>query len=350
MAAELDYKKDGTANIFSVLETPWHQEGKVLTSAPTFEEALTLAEFDYTLEKRPHYLPLDPQDHTKGFTEAGDSHYIYRPDIKKNLGRVGDSYEIVSNRQAFEILKPLVDNGVLSLETGGVLRYGADAWLMGAWKLDKFGPKVQEVFNKDGGLLPYATVMANHNGRRAIQLGCTTIRIVCANTLGAAESEDSARWRYVNHKAGAGVRLVEAAKEVFDRVVSDFEIIAKQYDLMMKTTLSDELFKKMVLDVCAPDPRLNKKWNPEAKLANVVFERSEKKRKELTRLWTQGKGHIGNKSAWESYNGMVECIDFNKELFPNRGGSFRSASLLTGHLGNMKSEVLDNLYNYCLSA
>ncbi|MBN8832335.1 MAG: DUF932 domain-containing protein, partial [Sphingomonadales bacterium] len=57
------------------------------------------------------------------------------------------------------------------------------------WDLDRFGPDARDVFARDGGLLPYATVMANHSGRRGVLLGHTAIRVVCANTLGAAERE-----------------------------------------------------------------------------------------------------------------------------------------------------------------
>jgi phage/plasmid-like protein (TIGR03299 family) len=354
MAAELARNTNGEAQMWSVLETPWHREGKVLTSAPDFETALTLAEFDYPMEKRPYFEPKDPSDLNKGFKESGGAHYIYRPDINKNLGSVGDSYEVVTNREAFEILKPLVDTKVLMLETGGVLRDGADAWLLGKWDIDKFGPDVQEVFRKDGGILPYATVMANHNGRRGIMLGCTSVRVVCANTLGAAESGaegyEAQRWRTVAHRGDAKSKLVEAAQEVFFNVVANFEVIARQYRLLMATALNDEAFKRMVLDVLAPDPRENPKFNPDGKLAELVLARADKKRAEVTRLWTQGKGHTGEKNAWFALQAAVEALDFNKDLWPNRAGTWRTASLLTGTLGQMKNSVTDRLVNFATSA
>jgi len=246
-----------------------------------------------------------------------------------------------------------VEARVAAIETGGVLREGADAWLLVRWDLGKFGPDVKEVFDRDGGILPYATVMANHNGRRGVMLGHTAIRIVCANTLGMAESEaagNASRWRTIAHKADARTKLVEAAQELFSGVVERFEVIARQYQRLMNCRLQEESFSRMVLDVVAPDPRKHPQFNPEAKLAELVMERAMKKRAEVRRLWTEGKGHTGNRSAWEAYNAAVEALDHNRALWPTRAGSWRTASLLGGELARMKNLVLDRLVGHALAA
>jgi hypothetical protein len=58
------------------------------------------------------------------------------------LGIVGPQYESLQNRDAFQVIEPWVDRGVLHLELGGVMRDGADAWLLGRFDLDLFGPVV----------------------------------------------------------------------------------------------------------------------------------------------------------------------------------------------------------------
>lgn len=356
MAAELEMR-NGVANIFYSREggTPWHREGVEISGLEQYDfDGLMERHFEYPLEKLPYFTPVDPTvaADERVYVQGKGAYYVWRPDTKKVLGPVGGAYEIVTNKQAFEVLKPLVDAKVAAIETGGVLRDGADAWLLVRWNMEKFGPDVQDVFAKDGGILPYATVMANHDGRRGVMLGHTAIRIVCANTLGMAErgAEGSARWRTIPHKHDAKSKLVEAATELFDGVVQKFEVIAKQYRLLMNTRLEDQLFSRLVLDMVAPDPRNDPKFNPEAKLAEVVVERAMRKRREVRRLWTEGKGHTGNHSAWEAYNAAAEALDHNKDLYPTRSGCFRSASLLTGQLGQMKNAVLDNLVQYATSA
>ena len=354
MAAELEFR-NGTANLFysGLGGTPWHREGIELLPEQHFDfDGVMSRHFSYPLEKLPYYTPKDPTapDDQKVYVEDQGAYYVWRPDTKQVLGPVGSAYEIVTNNEAFEVLKPLVDEQVAALETGGVLRYGADAWLLVRWNLDKFGQEAQEVFAKDGGILPYATVMANHSGRRGVMLGHTAIRVVCANTLGAAETEaegaGSRRWVTIAHKGDAKSKLVEAAQSLFQGVVERFEVIARTYRLLMNTHLSDEAFSRMVLDVVAPDPRKDPKFNPDAKLAETVVERALRNRAAVRHLWTNGKGHDGSPSGWFAYNAAVEALDFNRELWPTRAGSWRTASLLDGELGRMKNEVLDGLVKY----
>ena len=270
MAHELAFR-DGIGEVFSVRSTPWHNEGHLLADNPSYADAMKLLEFDYPMQKLPYHRLLPDGTMVK----SANAYYVYRPDISKLLGNVGSDYEIVSNEVAFSPLQPLVDQGVLKLETGGVLRDGADAWLLGQWDLSKFGDIAKEVFGNE--ILPYATVMANHSGRRGILLGSTSIRICCSNTLGAAERDGVSRWTQINHRAGAQAKLFEAANEMFSRVVERFELIANQFKRLMGTTLTPGIIRKLVLDVVAPDPRQKKTWNPEAKLAAAVEDRHERK-------------------------------------------------------------------------
>jgi hypothetical protein len=60
------------------------------------------------------------------------------------------------------------------------------------------------------------------------------------------------------------------------------------------------------------------------------------RRVELRRLWTAGEGHVGDHSAWEPYNALVQAVDHSETLFPVRGE--RTRSLLDGHLGLLKRD------------
>lgn len=357
MAAELEYR-NGAANMVFAGETPWHREGVKIAGDEVYDfDKLMTEHFDYPLEKLPYFIPKDPSSPPEAAVYVKDNaaYYVWRPDTKKVLGPVGSAYEIVPNRAAFEVLKPLVESRVAAIETGGVLRDGADAWLLVKWDISKFGPDVQEVFGKDGGIIPYALVAANHSGRRGVMLGVTPVRVVCANTLGmaeqeAADSKTAQRWRTITHRGDAKSKLVEAAHELFAGVLQKYEVVAKQYRLLMGCRLEEEAFDRMVLDIVAPDPRKDKTFNPEAKLADLVVERAMTKRREVRRLWTEGKGHTGEKTAWFAYQSVAEALDFNKDLWPTRGGSWRTASLLNGQLAETKNRVLDRLVNYATAA
>src|SRR6185369_8396175 len=202
---------------------------------------------DVPLEKRPYYVPAPAADADgrPNFAAATDAFYVYRPDTQSVLGSVGADYEPVSNRDAFAVLRPLVDDGTALIETAGVLRDGADAWLLVRWDTDKLGPDARAVFGAE--VLPYAAVLVNHTGRRAMLLGNTAIRIVCANTLGMAEREAAgggrvARWVSIDHRAGAKARLAEEAKELFGGMVARFEVLARQYRLLRDAYLGEDEF------------------------------------------------------------------------------------------------------------
>lgn len=345
MAHELCFV-NGKAQAFTVGEKSWHGLEDNLDRAPSYDEAMAKYGLDYPLELRPYYLP----DATApaGFKEAGTAHYVARADTNEVLGSVSMWYEIVTNGEAFAALRPLVDGGLLTLETGGVLRKGADAWLLGRWNVERMGPVVREVFADE--VVPFSAVMANHNGRRGILLGNTPIRVVCANTLGAAETDRRSRWESIAHCGGAKAKLAEAAERVFQGVIDRYETIAAQYRLLKGTTLTTDEFGRLVLDAIAPDPRKDPKFNPEAKLAGLVLERADKKRETITHLWAHGKGHTGEPNAWYGYNAAVEAIDHHDALWQRRDGSWQSRGLMATEWTRRKNRVLDNLVAHAQAA
>ncbi len=125
---------------------------------------------------------------------------------------------------------------------------------------------------------------------------------------------------------------MEPAQQLFAGVVDRFEALTKHYRLLKNTRLTGEMFRKLVTGVVALDPRLDPKFNPEAKLADLMVERAERKASKVFRLWGSGKGHTGDRSAWEPYNAAAEILDHNRELFPTRSGAYRTAPILPGRL------------------
>ena len=67
-------------------------------------------------------------------------------------------------------------------------------------------------------------------------------------------------------------------------------------------------------------------------------------------IWSEGKGHTGEKTAWYAFQAVAEALDFNRDLWPTRAGSWRTASLLNGQLAELKNRVLDNLVGYAAAA
>lgn len=336
MAHELEFK-DGKASFFSVAETAWHKEGMVLDKAPSFAEAIELANLNYDVEKRPTAYQCFTPDGDSYMKSSASAFVTVRTDTQQELGAVGKDYQPLQNLEAFRVLEPLIDSGLATIETGGVLRDGADAWMLTRWNLDKFGPVVREIFGNE--VVPFGLLANNHNGRRGIVLQDTNVRVVCANTLGFAEGETTHRI-VVKHGKDARSNVVDAATKLWGGLIERYEVLALQYKALKAITLREEQFTAAVLDLIAPDPRHAASFNPEAKLAEMVVERAERKRTVIRALWENGKGHTGDHSGWEAYNAAVEAIDHNTDLFPTRAGTYRTASLLDGSLAIKKRNVL----------
>lgn len=352
MAHELTFV-NGRAQMFAVGDPSWHGLEQRPDRAVSYEAALRDYGLDYDLVKLPWYRPVVVHGSSgvpagRTWEESADAFYVQRPDTGAVLGTVGKPYELVLNRDAFAPMRPLVDEGVVTLETGGVLRQGADAWLLGRWDLSRLGPEAREVLGEE--VLPFSAVLANHSGRRGIVMGNTPIRVVCANTLGMAETDGSSRWQTVTHAWGAKAKLAEVAAQVFANVVERYESIARSYRLLKATALSQQAFAELVLDCVAPDPRRDRRFNPESKMAGMVLERADAKRAKLTALWTGGRGHTGEPTAWFAYNAAVEAVDHCSDLWPNRDGSWRSRGLLGSQWTEVKGRVLDNLVAHCGAA
>lgn len=343
MPGELDYESDGRANMFSVRQSPWHREGVLLGKAPAFEEALEVANLAYEVVKVPAYwcLPSDP----RRLVESEHAFITVRTDRDTELGSVGPEYQPLQNRDAFQAIRPLVDQGVLLLETGGVLRGGADAWLLGRFDVERFGPVVREIFTHE--IIPYILVANNHNGRRSARLAETPIRVVCANTLDMVD-RDLARGRgrsvAVRHTSGAERRVIEAADQLLRGIIERYETIAKQYRLLKRATLSPDDFDSLVVDPVAPDPRADPEWRPSNAQAEAALDRALRRRAELRRLWREGDGHVGDQSAWEAYNALVQAVDHGDAHFPVR--SQRTLSLLDGRLRNIKRSCKRRLLDH----
>lgn len=344
---EIDFTNNENGNVFAVKESMWHKYGEIKSVAPTFEEALIAGGHDYVVAKQ-NCFNYVLTDNGYQYVPSELAYVTVRTDSGAELGSVGPDYHVVQNRDAFKVLTPLIDNGVATIETGGTLRNGADAWLLVKWDLTKFDPIVMEVFKDE--ITAFSLVANNHSGRRGILISMTNIRVVCANTLGMAERSGIGQKIMIKHTEGANVRLVEEAEAMFTGLTVRYKAVAEQYRLLKQTILTDAVFKKLVIDVMTPDPLENKLFNPEAKRAESVIAKSVRRSDSLKYMWKNGMGHVGDCSAWEAYNAATQELDHNTELYPTRAGVWRNGALLDGPLATKKSAVLQNLVNYAYNA
>lgn len=185
---------------------PWHGLGTKVDGLQTAEAALQAAGLDWTVRQSPV---------TYGYLEAGSESGLpvhvqipgkvanYRATDGTFLGVVGDGYQIVQNRDAFDWADALVDDGSAKYETAGSLYEGKRVWL--SMEL----PGGVHVPGDDGEVKPYLLITNGHDGGAALQGSVTMVRVVCANTMTLA-LRGATRTFKIRHTGSMDGKLAQA--------------------------------------------------------------------------------------------------------------------------------------------
>ena len=172
-------------SMFSVREMPWHRLGVVLDQYPrSIDDALENAGLgwkvthgDVLVVRRPEWIDDFGNKHLAELIPARGFKANLREDTGEVLGIVSDEYEVVDNRDAFRFLDALIGSD-LHFETAGSLWRGRRVWCLA---------RLPEYIELGGDrAATYIYVANSHDGSMAVTAAVTPIRIVCANTLGAA--------------------------------------------------------------------------------------------------------------------------------------------------------------------
>lgn len=178
-------------NMFYVGEKPWHGLGVEVKEAPTSNEAIRLAGLDWDVIPKPIYDEFG--------RELPGYKVNMRSSDNKALGIVTDRYKIVQNREAFAFTDALLGNGI-QYETAGSLASGKRIWLLA---------RMEDRLMAEEQMENYLVFTNTHDGTGAIRVACTSVRVVCQNTLNLALDQASRHWSCV-HKGDIQSKLDEA--------------------------------------------------------------------------------------------------------------------------------------------
>jgi len=224
MAHELNFNQlNKTWSFASNAQKAWHDLGQVVDGAMTAEEAIKLANLDYTVEKADVFMKT--QDDTN--VQVDGYYSTYRTDTNQYLGMVKSRYEVVQNKDAFSFFDSIIDSGEAIFETAGALGNGEriflsaklpDDFVIGTEKIEK-----------------YIMLTNSHNGTSSVVAGLTNVRVVCNNTLQAALSGLENKVS-ISHIIGAKDKIKEAYKVMG---------IASKYNLQIEQMFNQMLDVKM---------------------------------------------------------------------------------------------------------
>lgn len=186
-----------------VREKPWHGLGTRVEEAPTSADAIKLAGLDWKVESSPIYVENN--------IEIPGYKANKRDSDGKVLGIVSDKYQIIQNEKAFDFTDSLIGEGC-TYETAGSLKGGKKIFLLAKLPQQKI---------LEDAVDPYVCFTNSHDGFGSIQACCTSVRVVCNNTLNLALSDASRKWSCkhigdIQNKMDEAKRALELANSYND--------------------------------------------------------------------------------------------------------------------------------------
>ena len=229
-------------------ETPWHGLGVRVEEAQSSKEAIKLAGLNWTVNSQPLYL------------SNGDEIPGFKANVRETdnsiLGVVTDRYKIVQNAEAFDFTDALLGEGV-RYETAGSLDSGKRIWLLARMDTTKIcGDDVE----------PYLVFTNSHDGKGAIKVAMTPVRVVCQNTLTFALKTASRTWT-TKHCGDIGAKLAEA-RSTLSLANKYMESLKEEADKMTQIVITHPMLEDF-LKMAFP----TSEKNTDRKNANIEYQK-----------------------------------------------------------------------------
>lgn len=297
--------------MFSVRRVPWHGLGVVLDEYPkSIDEALDRAGLgwkvtpgDVLVVKAPEWTDDFATTHPAELIPAHGFTANVREDTGEVLGIVSDEYEVVDNGEAFRFLDALIGSE-LHFETAGSLWGGRRVWVLA---------RLPEYVELGGDLsASYIYVANSHDGLMAVTAAVTPIRIVCANTLGAAlrQAEHGAnaqRTFRFRHTGNLQAKFAEA-RQVLGMTIN--------YEKQFKE-LADRLALDPIRERTLERNVLRHLWVIDESMGRRARANRERTIENVLAIF-RGRGAAGDTTGnspgtkWTAFNAIAEHLDYGR--------------------------------------
>jgi phage/plasmid-like protein (TIGR03299 family) len=295
--------------MFSVREMPWHGLGVVLDEYPrSIDDALDKAGLawkvthgDVLVVKRAAWVDDFGVTQPAELSPANGFKANLREDTGEVLGIVSDEYEVVDNRDAFRFLDTLISSE-LHFETAGSLWGGRRVWCLARL------PEYVELGGDRSAT--YIYVANSHDGSMAVTAAVTPIRIVCANTLGAAlrhaeHGPGAQRTFRFRHTGNLQTKFAEA-RRVLDMTIN--------YEKQFKE-LADRLALEPISETALERRVLRHLWVIDEDTGDRARANRERSIEHVLTIF-RGRGTAGDTtgnspgSKWVAFNAIAEHLDY----------------------------------------
>jgi phage/plasmid-like protein (TIGR03299 family) len=318
-------------------QAPWHNLGVRLPNETSIEVALNSANLNWSVKTEDVYL----SDGRKAPAQA-----VTRDIDRAILGVVGERYEVIQNREAFEPLQIALSEFGATVESAGALGQGEKVWML--CKL----PDTNGHVAPGDRIQPYFLVATAHDGSSACTARSTPIRVVCQNTLTAALRADRAALS-IRHTQSKDQKLDEISKLVEKMAAAHHRTVDTFAQMAQTKVTLDEVINYTEAIWPVVKPKAEKKTDAQLIVTDLLgrqtgtdadrVSKAEEARTVVLHLLQNGKGsELVPMTAWTAYNAVTEYVDHvsvNRRDGTPRTNGARSA--LFGSGADVKVRALD---------
>lgn len=322
MAHELEMI-DGKGQMFYLGSDgkPWHGHGVELDNPPTIMEGIIAAGLNWPVVTKPLVT-------TDGITVEGFRATVRETD-NRVLGVVGSDYKPLQNMEAFSFFQPFVDSGLATLNTAGSLREGSRIWVLAKIA----GDPLVIVPEADDTVERFVLLSNGHDGKLAVRVGFTSVRVVCSNTLAMAHNSAGSKLLRIRHHKKVAQDLEEIRK-VMNLANQEFEATAEQYKFLASCQINAEDFSKYVKKVFNVKDK-----DDTARVREIKEDDSRLITNKILPFFEAGRGNNvrGVKGTfWAAYNAVTEFLTWER----GRSTDNRLDSLWYGASSNDNARAL----------
>lgn len=317
---------------FGAGERAWHGLGTVIEQdVVTSEEALTLAGLDWEVEKQPVFVDSFDGD---GFDTVEGAYCIRRTTdgrVVSGSNTVGDYYRPVQNAEGFSFADHLIGEGA-KWHTAGSLEGGKCVWMLARLPIEL------QVAGEDH--VPFIFLTNRHDGKGAVKVACTPVRIVCANTLAMAVQGAKRSWsaRHLSQWDNPEAMAASAA-ETLGFAVNYFERMAAQAQALVETKMTPSEFGRF-LDQLIPLPIAT--GDTELIMSDRSARNLQEKRDAIDAIY-RGAENLSNVrgTKWAAYNAVAEWGEWFRPVRETKIGNADEQRFSRAMLGDPQGSLAD---------
>jgi phage/plasmid-like protein (TIGR03299 family) len=316
-------EEDGKVSLYRK-RPAWHDLGQYWPEGLSdISQVLKESGLDYDIEQRPVRYTF------KGKNLLVPNQYVnVRSDNGSPFSVVGRFYTPVQNRDAFEFLQNLADDGSVVFETAGETarkRIFVSMRLPETLRIDEGG------LNDE--LFQYVAAFNSHDGQSPFQVVATPWAPLCGNTERFALRDAVTRWA-VRHTTSATARFAEARKTL-GLSLKYYEELAKEETQLARTEADMDEVRALLADLWPA------KEGEETKRSAGMRERREEA---VEALWAKNSARAG-KTAYAAERTFTEYLD---SVAPRRAvgdklAAARATAVLEGSDDDKKARVHEKL-------